>query len=86
MLGFPKGLDRGEENVRFRSLLDPGVEAEGGLGANGAESRECLSQDFVTMGDEENAIGLELHGVEGGKPRFSKTGREDHEYRSNLRC
>jgi hypothetical protein len=31
------------------------------------------------MGDEENSIGLELHGVEGGKPGFSKAGREDDE-------
>jgi hypothetical protein len=30
MLGLTEGLNRGEENVRFRSLLVPGVEAEVG--------------------------------------------------------
>jgi hypothetical protein len=54
------------------------------LGADGTEGRERLSRDLFAVGDEENAIRLELDGVEGREPRLSESGRETQDTRQKV--
>ena len=81
VLGFSEGLDRGEEDIRLGRFLVADVEAESGLRADGAEGRERLSQDLLSVSDEEDAIRFELDGVERGEPRLSEAGRKHHQAR-----
>ncbi len=67
-------LDRGEEDFRIRLFLGARVAAELGLGAHLAKGRHRLGQNFVAMGNEEDAARLGTDRVEGGQPGLSQSG------------
>ena len=55
------------------------VEADDGAGADAEKGGGGLLEDLFAMGDEQDAAGVGLDGVEGGEISFAEPGGEDDE-------
>ena len=64
MLDAAQGLDRSAEDVDFAVALATGIKTDAGLRADAQEGCCCLRQNFLTMGNKQDASGLRLPGIE----------------------